>query len=145
MTDLIASIYELLSLYSTDLAEHLRGWNVRCKAYDGGVFYTTIFFVSILLSILASFLYYKRLDRPKWANHLSWIISGVIPCTIVSIWAFVKVNNDVNSKQYCKELVITHSSIWGWAFTVFLLTFVMYFAFSLFLRSLSTNCKKIPF
>lgn len=145
MTDIFAAIYELFSLYSKDLGEHLRGFNLRCKAYDAGAFYNTIGIVSLVLSILVPLLYYKIIDRPKFSKLITWVLFGLVSALIPFIWAYVKVSNDVSNKMYCKELHITSGDIWGWAFTVLIWYFIFYFIFSLILKNISTNCKRIPF
>ncbi|MCS7027424.1 MAG: hypothetical protein NZ519_01550 [Bacteroidia bacterium] len=145
MTDIFAAIFELLSLYSKDLGEHLRGFNLRCKAYDAGAFYNTIGLVSILSPLFFSLMYYLVIDRPKLSKIITWFLFGLVSGLIPFIWAYVKVSNDVANKMYCKELQITSGDTWGWALTVLLWTLVFYFIYSLVIKNFSTNCKRIPF
>lgn len=144
MTDLFATIFELMSLYSKDLGEHLRGFNMRCKAYDAGAFYNTIGLVIIFVSFLASFLYYKALDMPRYTSSGKWFMVGIIFGLIPFLWAYLKVSNDISNKSYCKELQITNGDTWGFAFTILFYYLILYFLFS-FLKIISNNHRKIPF
>lgn len=145
MTDFFAPLYEVFNLYSLDLAEHLRGFNTDCTAYDAQAYYVLVGLLLLGISLLATLVYYYLINRPAFSQWYHWLIILLINALIQGAIAFSLTNNDVSIGLYCEELNITSNDCFGFAFSNFIWGIIVYFLFSMVVKWWSTNGKKSPF
>ena len=82
MTDFFAALYEwfgLIPLYSSDLADHLRGWDLLCESYSGTPGYVYVGWLMILVTMALYAFQYHVFDRPNFQRrHHWWLVACVI-------------------------------------------------------------------
>ncbi len=150
MIDFFASIYEwfgVISFYSTDMGDLLRGWDITCTDYIGTPWYLYIGWIMIGLTTLFYALQYHIIDSPKWYKKQHWWLFALIILSLNFLIAFLISFNIVQSSDYCEQLNVTIGDCVGFGFSNAvwsLLLFVLITSFPIF-RKLSTNCRHTTF
>ena len=75
MKDFFASLYEwfgLMPLYSTDMGDQLRGWDITCTDYIDTPWYVNIGWLMIITTSFIYALQYHIIDSPRWKNKIHW-------------------------------------------------------------------------
>jgi hypothetical protein len=139
--DWIAWIYETFSVYSRDMGEHLRGWDVTCTDYMGTFYYGWLFWAWIGIVVFTLLLYYKIIDSPRLVRawHLWLFIGGASLLNFIVGYSIA--NSAVQEGNYCPELAITQGDVVGVGITQCLLTLMLAAALSFVFRYASTNCR----
>ena len=150
MKDIFANMYEwwgFLPLYSNDLAEHLRGYDLTCSDYFATPWYTYIGWSMIAVVAVLYALQYHIVDSTRFMRrHHWWIVVLIISILNFSI-AFSLPYNSVQSGDYCNQLNISFSDCAGFGLSNVIWGFVIFLVITTipWLRKLSTNCRHTTF
>lgn len=145
MSDFFASIYEFLGVYSTDLAEHLRGYDLACQDYIGTNYYVLCGIWMIVLSLIFMILYYYVFSRPALAKVIYWLLFMLVNAIINYLIAFGYSYNDLATGSYCGELSFSIVDCSGFGLMNAIWSAIAFFLFSLIGKWGSNDCRKIPF
>jgi hypothetical protein len=110
MRDFFASLYEwfgLNSLYSTDLGEHLRGYDITCSDYLDTPLYVMVGLSMIFSTIIIYILLYYVINSPRWNKRAHWWIFAGVLVSINFLIAFTPPFNDLQTTDYCTQLRIS--------------------------------------
>jgi hypothetical protein len=148
MTDLFAGLYEwwgLSPLYATDLADHLRGYDVYCN-YDGTPWYSIVGFTMIATSFLVYAFYYHILDRSSWQRRGHWAMFLALNFLINFLIAFAIPFNDLTTGNFCSNLLFSVGDCVGFGLTNGIWSIIIYTAVSAlpYPRAQSNNCRNTP-
>lgn len=131
MRDFFASLYEwfgLIPFYSTDLGEHLRGYDITCSDYMGTPLYVYIGWIMIALTVFFCFLQYRIINSPRFNKRVHWWIIALVIVVINFLIAFTLPFNDLQSADFCNQLKISIADCVGfgisnaiWSLILFLL------------------------
>lgn len=131
MRDFFASLYEwfgLIPFYSTDLGEHLRGYDITCTDYMGTPLYIYIGWIMIGLTVFFYFLQYHIINSPRFNKRAHWWIIALTVSLINFLIAFTWSYNYLQSADYCNQLRLFVADCVGfgisnaiWSFILFLL------------------------
>ncbi|HEY0429973.1 MAG TPA: hypothetical protein VGC76_19470 [Pyrinomonadaceae bacterium] len=131
MRDFFASLYEWFGLspfYSTDLGEHLRGYDITCSDYTGTPWYVYIGWIMIGLTIFFYILQYYIINSPGFNKRVHWWLTALVIILLNFFIAFILPWNEWQAGDFCKQLRITLADCLGfaasnaiWSFILFLL------------------------
>lgn len=131
MREFFASIYEwfgLIPFYTTDLGEHLRGYDITCSDYMGTPLYVYIGWIMIVLTVLFYILQYYVINSPGFNKRFHWWIIAMLIVVLNFLIAFALPFNDLQAGDYCTQLKFSTSDciLFGisnaiWSFILFLL------------------------
>jgi hypothetical protein len=150
MKEFFANIYEwfgLLPLFSRDLGDHLRGWDITCSEYIGTPWYNYIGSIMIIVTLFFYALQYHIIDSSRFkAKHHWWIIAFIIVILNFLI-AFAIPFNSLQAGDYCNQLYFTASDCVGFGFSNAFWSFVLFLLLTSFKypRHLSNNCRYTTF
>ena len=149
MLNFFASLYEwwgLNPLYSSNLGDHLRGFDLTCSSYTGTPWYSNIGTIMILIIIFFFSLYYHIIDSPRFQRRIHWMIIVLIACIINILIAFLIPYNALRSGDYCNQLVFTASDCFGFGISNGIWSIIIFILLSLspFTRKYSRNCSLTP-
>jgi hypothetical protein len=130
MKDIFANIFEFGGSFRGDYANEL---------YD--FVYVPIGFGLIFLVLLSSIVYYKIFDRPRFHRWWHWLSVLVLTSLVMLVVALLYTNGifekeglDIGVGDYADFLI-----------AVFINTAVLFFIFSILLKSFSINRSRTPF
>lgn len=150
MLDFFASLYEWFGinpLYSIDMGDYLRGWDITCTDYIGTPWYAIFGWIMISSTAVLYALQYHIIDSPRWKNKTHWWLFALIIVLVNFIIAFLIPYNSIQTGDYCNQLNISVSDCVGfglsnaaWSFILFaLITTIPVF------RRFSNNCRYTTF
>lgn len=129
MRDFFASLYEwfgLIPFYSTDLGEHLRGYDITCSDYLGTPLYVYIGSIMILLTLFFYFLQYLIINSSRFNKRIHWWIIALIIVLLNFLVAFTLPFNDLQAGDYCNQLKMSVSDCVGFGFSNALWSFILF-------------------
>lgn len=129
ITNFCASLYEwfgLNPLYSKDLGEHLRGFDITCTNYFGSHWYSIIGLTMIGVVVFIYLLQYHILDSFKFDKRYHWWIFALIIVVVNYLIAFTIPYNAIHSNDYCNELILSTTDCFGFGFSNALWSFIFY-------------------
>ena len=131
MSDFFASLYEwfgLVPFYSTDLGEHLRGYDITCSAYMGTNLYMGIGLAMLGVTAAVYILQYYVINSPAWNKRMHWWLFALLLVVVNFLIAFGFPFKDLQAGDYCTQLRISvlDCVFFGisnaiWSFILFLL------------------------
>ncbi len=150
MVNFFASMYEFwgnLQLYSTDLADHLRGWDITCTCYCGTPVYSLIGWIMVGIVIVFYALQYHILDSVRYMRVYHWWITCLVLALINYLVAFTWANNALQSLNYCEDLIISTSDCLGFGLANALWSIILFILITSFPipRRFSSNCSGTTF
>ncbi len=116
-------------LYSTDLGEHLRGYDITCSDYTDTPLYIVVGIGMIVSTILVYILLYHIINSPRWNKRVHWWLFAGILVLLNFLIAFILPFNDLQTTDYCTQLRISaldcvffgvSNAIWSFILFVFL-------------------------
>jgi hypothetical protein len=150
MNEIFSSIYEfggLIPFYSTDLGDHLRGFDITCTGYVGTPWYAYIGWIMIGLTLLLYALMYHIIDSVHFNKKSSWWIMALLVVLINFFLAFSVSYNSVRSGDVCKSLHISFGDFIGFGFANATVAFILFLIITTipWIRDLGTNCRVTTF
>ena len=151
MVQFFASIYEWFGLnlfYDTNLGEELRGYNMMCDGeYNETKWYLYVGWGMVIITILGYVMQYHIVDSPRYKSKGHWWLFALLIVLLNFFIAFFTSFNEIESNEYCSELVISRLDCLGfgvsngiWCF----LFFILLTSFS-YPRAFSINCRYTTF
>jgi hypothetical protein len=150
MMDFFAGLYEwwsLLPFYSTNFADHLRGYDITCTNYNGRPIYTIVGAFMILSTLIIYGIQYHGIDSPRWIKRKYWWITALFIVILNFIIAFVIPFISINAGDYCKQLKITSLDCIGFGFSNAIWSLILYTIITSvpWIRAFSTNSRHTTF
>lgn len=150
MKELFANLYEwwgLLPFYSTDMGDHLRGFDITCSDYTGTPWYFFIGFIMVIITAIFYVIQYHLLDSARFNKKLHWWIVAVIVLIINFFVAFSITFNSLQAGDYCNQLNISVTDCIGFGFSNALWGLVLFVLITSFRypRSIANNCRNTTF
>jgi len=150
MVDFFASLYEwagLMLIYSTDMGDLLRGWDITCTNYIGQPLYIYIGLSMFAVTALVYILQYHIIDSSRLNKRHHWWIFSISNSFINFLISFTISYNIVITGNYCNQLNISLSDCVGFGFSnaIWSFIFLMIISSIPFIRQFSTNCRNTTF
>ena len=150
MEEFFATIFEWFGtnpFYSTDLGDHLRGFDITCTDYIGTHYYVIIGWIIIGITFFNYSLQYHIIDSPRFNRKHHWWLIALTISLLSFLVAFLIPFNAIEASDYCIDLNITTSDIIGFGISVSIWSFLLFLFISSipWIRSLSTNCRNTTF
>jgi len=150
MLNFFASLYEwfgLMPLYSKDMGDQLRGWDITCTDYISTPWYVYIGWIMIIITVFIYALQYHIIDNSRVNKRSHWWIFALIIVFLNFIVAFTIPFNSIQAGDYCNQLNLSVSDCIGFGFSNAIWSFLIFILISTvpFIRSLSANCRHTTF
>lgn len=150
MEEFFASIYEwwgLNPIYSLDMAEHLRGWDITCSAYIGTHWYVYVGVISIIIICFIYALQYHIIDSPRFMRKYHWWLMACLISALNYFIAFIIPFNSIQSLNFCTDLNLTIADCFGFGMTNAIWSFIFFTIITSipWIRRLSRNCAHTTF
>ena len=150
MIGFFASLYEwfgLMPLYSTDMGDQLRGWDITCTDYIGTPGYVYIGWIMIMTTSIFYGLQYHIIDSSRWNKKHHWWVFALLIVALNWLIAFVIPFNIINAGDYCNQLNLSVSDCIGFGFSNAIWSFIFFLIISTIplFRGFSTNCRNTTF
>lgn len=136
-----------MPLYSTDMGDQLRGWDITCTDYFGTPWYVYIGWIMIFITILVYALQYHIIDSSKWNKKQHWWLFATVIVALNFLVAFTIPFNTVNAGDFCNQLNLSISDCIGFGLSNAIWSFILFIIISTIplIRTLSTNCRNTTF
>ena len=150
MVDFFASLYEWFGLnpvFSIDMADLLRGWDITCTGFIATPWYVYIGWIMIVLTTIIYTLQYHIIDSSTWNKKHHWWIFALIIVVLNFLIAFLIPFNIVQAGDFCNQLSLSVSDCIGFGFSNAVWSFILFLIISTIplFRKLSTNCRETTF
>ena len=150
MKDLFASLYEwfgLIPLYSTDMGDMLRGFDVTCTDYINTPWYLYIGWIMVGVTAFVYALQYHIIDSARWNKKQHWWLFALVIVLINFIAAFSISFNEMRAGDYCKDLHPTTADCLGFGLSNAIWSLFLFVLITSipFIRKASTNCRHTTF
>jgi hypothetical protein len=150
MKEFFASLYEwfgLIPLYSRDMGDLLRGWDITCTDYIGTPLYVYIGYIMFILTGFIYTLQYHIIDSSRWNKKKHWWIFALLIVLLNFLIAFTIPFNTFATNDYCEQLNLTSSDCIGFGISNALWSFVLFILLSTIPldKRYSTNCRHTTF
>ena len=150
MTEFFASLYEwfgLLPLYSRDLGDHLRGWDITGSGYIGTPWYNYIGWLMIIVTMLFYALQYHIIDSSRFNKKHHWWIFALLIVLINFLIAFSIPFSSFQAGDYDSQLILSVSDCIGFGFSNAMWSFILFLVISTIpiIRGFSNNCRHTTF
>lgn len=150
MEEFFASLYEwfgLNPLYSTDMGDQLRGWDITCTDYIGTPWYVIIGWIMISSTAVFYALQYHIIDSSRWKNKAHWWLFALIIVLVNFLVAFLIPYNSIQAGDYCNQLNISVSDCVGFGLSNAVWSFILFAVITTIpvFRRFSNNCRHTTF
>ena|SRR5690606_21190163 len=150
MNEFFASLYEWFGfnpLYSTDMGDQLRGWDITCTDYIGTPWYVIIGWIMIASTTLIYILQYHIIDSSRWNKKQHWWIFALVIVVLNFLIAFLIPFNTIQAGDYCNQLNLSVSDAIGFGVSNAVWSFIFFLIISTIplIRRFSTNCRNTTF
>lgn len=145
--DIFSYIYAIfVGWYGTDLDEFL-------MSSDAGLNYIIIFGITFLILLIIGLLYYKVIDKPKWAYWYCWLIALGINAASNFLWPWQALLQNLDDgdmavlDQATGKMVnyVTENNCLMFGVANIVVATFFFFVMSFIIRLWSTNCRYSPF
>ncbi|MBW2937546.1 hypothetical protein KXJ69_05480 [Aureisphaera sp. CAU 1614] len=150
MEEFFASLYEwfgLNPLYSTDMGDQLRGWDITCTDYIGTPWYVIIGWSMIGITIISYALQYHIINSPQFNKKHHWWIMALVIVLLNFLVAFLIPFNSIQSGDFCNLLYLSVSDSIGFGASNAVWSFILFILLTSFKypRYLGINCRHTTF
>lgn len=150
MEEFFASLYEwfgLNPLFSTDMGDQLRGWDITCTDYIGTPWYVIIGWTMIAVTALFYALQYHIIDSSRLKNKTHWWLFALIIVILNFFIAFLIPYNSIQAGDYCNQLNLSVSDCIGFGLSNAVWSFILFTVITSIpvFRRLSNNCRHTTF
>ena len=137
--DIISNILELFgAAYLGDFSKYM---------FQSGA-YSSVFYVMLFLPLIVSFVYYIVLDHILLANLRKWMLIGVVTGAVATVAGIIIAHQKIQGYTFSQNILeagVGSADFISFGFIVFVYCALLYFVFSLILKSFSSRCRNIPF
>ena len=105
--------------------------------------YSTTFWVMLIIPLLITVLYYIVLDHILLAKTKKWLLIGVGTCATTAVIDMLIAKMTMG--DYITNTHIDFGDYLSFGFIVFIYSALLYFVFSLILKSFSSRSRNVPF
>jgi len=136
-----------ISLFGSNLAEHLSGWDETVGDYTKSNLFSVVGIVTLAIVLVACVTYYYVLNHPRQNRWWKWLLFWLLPVAILNFFiAFGITLTDVIADNISSDLLpITWLNCLGFGFTNFIISALLFVINSFFIKWGSQNCKYSPF
>lgn len=150
MDEFFASLYEwwgLLPFFSTDMGDHLRGYDNTCSDYVDTNWYVNIGWMMTVLTGLFYVVQYHILDSPRFNKKYHWWSFALVNMIINFLIAFAIPFNAIQTEDFCDQLNITVGDCAGFGFSNALWSLLLFALVTSvpWIRMQSVNCRHTTF
>lgn len=110
--------------------------------------YSTTFWVMLIIPLLITVLYYIVLDHILLAKTKKWLLIGVGTCATTAVIDMLIAKMKMEDYIFTSGITNTHidfGDYLSFGFIVFIYSALLYFIFSLILKSFSSRSRNVPF
>ena len=110
--------------------------------------YSTTFWVMLIIPLLVTVLYYIVLDHILLAKTKKWLFIGVVTCAATAVIDMIIARMKMGEFIFTSNITNTHidaGDYLSFGFIVFAYSALLYFIFSLILKSFSSRSRNVPF
>ena len=137
--DIISNILELFgAAYLGDFSKYM---------FQSGA-YSSVFYVMLFLPLIVSFVYYIVLDLFLLAPLRKWMLIGVVTGAVATVAGIIIAHQKIQGYTFSQNILeagVGSADFISFGFIVFVYCALLYFVFSLILKSFSSRCRNIPF
>lgn len=151
MNDFFAALYEwlgLVSFYSVDLGDYLRGWDIMCDGETGTHYYILVGWTMVFVTMAVyTIKYHWLLDRSGFSRkHHVWLMAMTV-AVLNFLIAFLIPYNAIQVGDYCPDLHMTTLDCIGFGLSNALWSIILFALITSlpFPRRLSTNSSHSTF
>jgi hypothetical protein len=140
-------IYRLLSfMYSSDLGDHLRGWDDDTSDFSNTNIYTIVGSVMLITTLVAAVIYYNIYDHPRENRPAKWAKKWLLLVTIINFISAVSFPLFIiRPENVSPSLVVQWYDCVGFGISNFIISAIFFTFFSILLRYKSRNNRYSPF
>lgn len=150
MNNFFANLYEwfgFMPLYSSDMKDHLKGWDITCTDFIGTPWYV---YIGSLMIITTGFVYalqYHIMDSPRFCEKKHWWLFALILTSFNFLMAMILTYHSIHSGNHCYQLRLGLSDSIGFGISNALWSLLLLMLISSFplFRRWSTNCSYTTF
>jgi len=135
-----------ISLYGSNLAEHLSGWDEAMGDYTKSNLFSITGIITLVIVLVMCFTYYYFLNHPRQNRWWKWMLFWLLPTAIVNLFiAFGITFSDVLADNISSDLLpITWVNCLGFGLTNFIISALFFIIISFLIKWGSRNCKHSP-
>lgn len=150
MKEVFASLYEwfgLFPLYSKDMGDLLRGWDITCTDYISTPWYVYIGWIMVILTVAIYTIQYHIIDSSRWNKRKHWWVFASLIISLNFLIAFAIPFNIIQTSDFCNLLNLTISDCIGFGLSNAIWSLVLFLVISTIPipRRFSTNCRHTTF
>lgn len=136
-----------ISLFGTNLAEHLSGWDEAAGDYSKTNLFTIIGIITLSVAIVVCVIYYYVLNHPRQNRWWKWLLFWLLPVAVFGfIVAFATTVSDVLSDNVSSNIAdIRGLDCLGFGFANLIIASLFFIICSVIIKWWSSNCKNSPF
>ena len=145
---MLETVYRwFISLFGSNLAEHLSGWDETVGDYAKSNLFSVVGIVTLAIVLVACVTYYYVLNHPRQNRWWKWLLFWLLPVAILNFFiAFGITLTDVIADNISSDLLpITWLNCLGLGFTNFIISALLFVINSFLIKWGSQNCKYSPF
>ena len=136
-----------ISLFESNLAEHLRGWDEAVGDYSKSNLFTIVGIITLAIVFMVCVIYYYILNHPRQNRWWKWLFFWLLPVAVLNFFiAFGITLTDMFAENISSDLLpITWLNCLGFGFTNFIISALLFVFISFTIKWGSSNCKYSPF
>jgi membrane-associated HD superfamily phosphohydrolase len=134
------------SLFGSNLAEHLSGWDEVTGGYTKSNLFSIVGVSTLIITVVICITYYYVLNHPRWNRWWKWLIFLIIVAIINFLLAFGIAYSDLLAGNISSDLLpIFTFDCMGFGLANIILSVAFFIIFSFIIKWGSRNCKYSPF
>lgn len=150
MKEFFAALYEwfkLMPLYSTDMGDHLRGWDITCTDYIATPWYVYIGWIMLLVTAFVYALQYHIIDNSRCNKKQHWWLFALGAVVLNFLIAFTIPLNSIKGGNYCNQLNLSIADCFGFGLSNAIWSFIFFLIITTIplFRQFSNNCRNTTF
>lgn len=138
---------KFISLFGSNLAEHLSGWDETIGGYSKSNIFSIVGIITLALVIIACVTYYYFLNHPRQNRWWKWLLIWLLPIAVLNFTiGFGVTFVDMLSENISSDIAdISWLNCLGFGFTNFIISALLFLFISFLIKWGSQNCKYSPF
>ncbi len=147
MKEILPTIYCWFeSLFGSNLADYLWGYNCDEQAYTGDIIFNLIGFLAIIISLfLVLAYYYWPLNHPRFNRWWSWLIVLILSSILNLFVGYTISVTHLNSGDIGSCMTVSEFDCWMFGVANFIVSAFFFSFLTLIFKWKSSNAKYSPF